>query len=132
MGSTLNRTEGLQACGEPAPGGGDDEVLPREALPLAVALEERGDVGDLGPGLRVAGEEGPADLDVAEVPCGDLVVATLALDGQDLADWHDYGVWMRKHGLVDQDPHADDAVTNEFLPGQGLEANTAEPQSSGG
>ncbi len=51
---------------------------------------------------------------------------------QDLGDWHDYGVWMRKHDLVTKDPHADDAVTNEFLPGQGLEANTAEPQTSGG
>ncbi len=50
---------------------------------------------------------------------------------QDLADWHDYGVWMRKNGLVEKDPHADDAVTNEFLPGQGLEANTAEPQTGG-
>ena len=29
--------------------------------------------------------------------------------------------------LVEEDPHADDAVTNEFLPGQGLDANTAEP-----
>jgi putative hydroxymethylpyrimidine transport system substrate-binding protein len=47
---------------------------------------------------------------------------------QDLTDWLDYGHWMRKHGLVTKDPHADDAVTNEFLPGQGLEANTAEPQ----
>jgi putative hydroxymethylpyrimidine transport system substrate-binding protein len=46
---------------------------------------------------------------------------------QDLAEWKDYGNWMRKHGLVDKDPHADDAVTNEFLPGQGLAANTAEP-----
>jgi putative hydroxymethylpyrimidine transport system substrate-binding protein len=49
---------------------------------------------------------------------------------QDLQEWKDYGNWMRKHGLVDKDPHADDAVTNEFLPGQGLEANTAEPQGS--
>jgi putative hydroxymethylpyrimidine transport system substrate-binding protein len=46
---------------------------------------------------------------------------------QDLADWKDYGNWMRKHGVVGKDPHADDAVTNEFLPGQGLAANTAEP-----
>jgi putative hydroxymethylpyrimidine transport system substrate-binding protein len=46
---------------------------------------------------------------------------------QDLAAWQDYGDWMRKNGLVDKDPHADDAVTNEFLPGQGLAANTAEP-----
>jgi putative hydroxymethylpyrimidine transport system substrate-binding protein len=46
---------------------------------------------------------------------------------EDLGDWHAYGVWMRKHGLVTKDPHADDAVTNEFLPGQGLAANTAEP-----
>ena len=34
---------------------------------------------------------------------------------------------MRENGLVEKDPHADDAVTNEFLPGQGLAANTAEP-----
>jgi putative hydroxymethylpyrimidine transport system substrate-binding protein len=46
---------------------------------------------------------------------------------QDLADWRDYGEWMRKNKLVTKDPHADDAVTNEFLPGQGLAANTAEP-----
>lgn len=51
---------------------------------------------------------------------------------QDLTEWLDYGAWMRKNGLVDKDPHADDAVTNEFLPGQGLAANTAEPQTSGG
>jgi putative hydroxymethylpyrimidine transport system substrate-binding protein len=46
---------------------------------------------------------------------------------QDLTQWRTYGNWMRKHDLVGKDPHADDAVTNEFLPGQGLEANTAEP-----
>ena len=51
---------------------------------------------------------------------------------QDLGEWLDYGHWMRKNGLVEGDPHADDAVTNEFLPGQGLEANTAEPQTRGG
>jgi putative hydroxymethylpyrimidine transport system substrate-binding protein len=46
---------------------------------------------------------------------------------QDLADWRNYGDWMRRNDLVSKDPHADDAVTNEFLPGQGLAANTAEP-----
>jgi putative hydroxymethylpyrimidine transport system substrate-binding protein len=46
---------------------------------------------------------------------------------QDLAEWRDYGDWMRRNDLVAKDPHADDAVTNEFLPGQGLAANTAEP-----
>jgi ABC-type nitrate/sulfonate/bicarbonate transport system substrate-binding protein len=46
---------------------------------------------------------------------------------QDLGEWKDYGNWMHKHGLVDKDPHADDAITNEFLAGQGLAANTAEP-----
>ena len=51
---------------------------------------------------------------------------------QDLGEWLDYGHWMRENGLVEGDPHADDAVTNEFLPGQGLEANTAEPQTRGG
>lgn len=47
---------------------------------------------------------------------------------QDLSEWFDYGEWMRRNDLVENDPHADDAVTNEFLPGQGLEANNAEPQ----
>lgn len=51
---------------------------------------------------------------------------------QDLGQWLDYGVWMRENDLVEGDPRADDAVTNEFLPGQGLEANTAEPQSRAG
>ncbi len=46
---------------------------------------------------------------------------------QDLADWQSYGEWMRENDLVEKDPHAEDAVTNEFLPGQGLAANTAEP-----
>ena len=46
---------------------------------------------------------------------------------QDLAQWRDYGDWMLRNGLVEDDPHADDAITNEFLPGQGLAANTAEP-----
>ncbi len=50
---------------------------------------------------------------------------------QDLGQWLDYGHWMRRNGLLQGDPHADDAVTNEFLPGQGLEANTAEPQTGG-
>ena len=45
----------------------------------------------------------------------------------DLNDWENYGAWMLKHHLVSKDPHAEDAVTNEFLPGQGLAANTAEP-----
>jgi len=46
---------------------------------------------------------------------------------QDIGEWHDYGVWMLRNKLVTKDPHAEDALTNEFLPGQGLEANTAEP-----
>jgi putative hydroxymethylpyrimidine transport system substrate-binding protein len=46
---------------------------------------------------------------------------------QDIADWQDYGKWMLDNKLVDKDPHAEDALTNEFLPGQGLASNTAEP-----
>ena len=46
---------------------------------------------------------------------------------QDLGEWRDYGEWMLDSGLVEEDPHAEDAVTNEFLPGMGLDANTAEP-----
>jgi putative hydroxymethylpyrimidine transport system substrate-binding protein len=39
---------------------------------------------------------------------------------QDQAQWLAYGAWMKANGLVRADPHADDALTNEFLPGQGL------------
>ncbi len=46
---------------------------------------------------------------------------------QDIGQWHAYGEWMFKHKLLTSPPHAEDALTNEFLPGQGLEANTAEP-----
>lgn len=49
----------------------------------------------------------------------------------DLGEWEDYGDWMLERGLVERDPDADDAVTNEFLPGQGLDANTAEPLDRG-
>jgi putative hydroxymethylpyrimidine transport system substrate-binding protein len=46
---------------------------------------------------------------------------------QDLGDWSDYAVWMADNGLIGKDLDGEDAVTNEFLPGQGLAANTAEP-----
>jgi putative hydroxymethylpyrimidine transport system substrate-binding protein len=46
---------------------------------------------------------------------------------QDLGEWEEYGRWMQRSGLVEEDPGGEDAVTNEFLPGQGLDANTAEP-----
>lgn len=46
---------------------------------------------------------------------------------QDLSDWTAYGEWMAENGLIGADQNGEDAVTNEFLPGQGLAANTAEP-----
>ncbi len=46
---------------------------------------------------------------------------------QDLGDWTDYGKWMAENKLIGADQNGEDAVTNEFLPGQGLAANTAEP-----
>jgi len=39
---------------------------------------------------------------------------------QDAQAWRRYGEWMQANGLVKQPPRADDALTNEFLPGQGL------------
>jgi putative hydroxymethylpyrimidine transport system substrate-binding protein len=39
---------------------------------------------------------------------------------QDLRDWQRYANWMRQAGLVDQPINASLALTNEFLPGQGL------------
>jgi putative hydroxymethylpyrimidine transport system substrate-binding protein len=40
---------------------------------------------------------------------------------QDPQEWKAYGDWMKKNGLVERDPLADSALTNEFLPGQGLD-----------
>jgi putative hydroxymethylpyrimidine transport system substrate-binding protein len=35
------------------------------------------------------------------------------------AQWHAFGQWMLQHQLVKNDPHAESALTNEFLAGQG-------------
>jgi putative hydroxymethylpyrimidine transport system substrate-binding protein len=40
---------------------------------------------------------------------------------QNPAEWLAYGAWMKKNGLVERDPLGDSALTNEFLPGQGLD-----------
>lgn len=39
---------------------------------------------------------------------------------QDPRRWHAFGVWMYRHGLLERAPHAENALTNEFLAGQGL------------
>jgi putative hydroxymethylpyrimidine transport system substrate-binding protein len=38
-------------------------------------------------------------------------------------EWIAYGRWMQDHKLLDRDPEADGALTNEFLPGEGLQNN---------
>jgi putative hydroxymethylpyrimidine transport system substrate-binding protein len=38
----------------------------------------------------------------------------------DKAEWASYGQWMLRNGLLKRPPNAEDALTNEFLPGQGL------------
>ncbi|MCW3066592.1 MAG: transporter substrate-binding protein, partial [Solirubrobacterales bacterium] len=35
------------------------------------------------------------------------------------ASWHAFGQWMLQHKLLQHDPHAESALTNEFLAGQG-------------
>ena len=40
---------------------------------------------------------------------------------QDTNQWRAYGEWMRANGLVKRPPNANRALTNEFLPGMGLE-----------
>lgn len=40
---------------------------------------------------------------------------------QDTNEWRAYGEWMRENGLVKRPPNANRALTNEFLPGMGLE-----------
>lgn len=45
---------------------------------------------------------------------------------QDEDEWIAYGRWMDQNDLLSQDPRAGSAVTNEFLPGQGLETERTE------
>jgi putative hydroxymethylpyrimidine transport system substrate-binding protein len=40
---------------------------------------------------------------------------------QDPAAWDAYGQWMHENGLLKQPPNAGRALTNEFLPGEGLD-----------
>ncbi len=40
---------------------------------------------------------------------------------QDPAQWDAYGRWMEDNGLIEQPPYAARALTNEFLPGEGLD-----------
>ncbi len=40
---------------------------------------------------------------------------------QNTAEWRAYGEWMRANRLVKRPPNANRALTNEFLPGMGLE-----------
>jgi putative hydroxymethylpyrimidine transport system substrate-binding protein len=40
---------------------------------------------------------------------------------QEPAEWDAYGRWMQENGLLKQPPNAARALTNEFLPGEGLD-----------
>jgi len=44
---------------------------------------------------------------------------------QEPSEWDAYGRWMLDNDLVSKDPDASAALTNEFLPGQGLDPGTA-------
>lgn len=44
---------------------------------------------------------------------------------QEPAEWDAYGRWMQENGLVENPPDASAALTNEFLPGEGLDPGTA-------
>jgi putative hydroxymethylpyrimidine transport system substrate-binding protein len=45
---------------------------------------------------------------------------------QDPNEWIAYGRWMVDRGLLKHEPEADGALTNEFLPGQGLQTDKTE------
>jgi len=45
---------------------------------------------------------------------------------QDPAEWDAYGRWMEANGLLTRPPNAARALTNEFLPGEGLDPGIAE------
>jgi putative hydroxymethylpyrimidine transport system substrate-binding protein len=40
---------------------------------------------------------------------------------QEPAEWDAYGRWMQENGLLKRPPYAARALTNEFLPGEGLD-----------
>ena len=44
---------------------------------------------------------------------------------QEPDEWEAYGAWMFDNGLLENRPDARSALTNEFLPGEGLDAGTA-------
>ena len=44
---------------------------------------------------------------------------------QEPAEWDAYGRWMFDNGLLKRQPDASAALTNEFLPGEGLDEGTA-------
>jgi putative hydroxymethylpyrimidine transport system substrate-binding protein len=44
---------------------------------------------------------------------------------QEPAEWDAYGRWMYENKLLERQPDAAAALTNEFLPGEGLDAGTA-------
>ena len=41
-------------------------------------------------------------------------------------EWIAYGTWMLRRGLLKNEPKADGALTNEFLPGEGLQSDVTE------
>jgi putative hydroxymethylpyrimidine transport system substrate-binding protein len=52
-------------------------------------------------------------------PAGDLPFGYM-----DAAEWQRYADWMLDQGLIKQRQRADEALTNEFLPGEGLDPGT--------
>jgi putative hydroxymethylpyrimidine transport system substrate-binding protein len=50
---------------------------------------------------------------------------TLPFGYQDQQAWQRYGSWMRDQGLLKREPNAGAAVTDEFLPGEGVDPGVA-------
>jgi putative hydroxymethylpyrimidine transport system substrate-binding protein len=44
---------------------------------------------------------------------------------QEPREWADYAAWMQRNGLLKRSPNAGRALTNEFLPGEGLDPGVA-------
>ena len=51
--------------------------------------------------------------------------ATSRSAGRSRREWDAYGRWMFENGLLKRQPNAAAALTNEFLPGEGLDPGTA-------
>jgi ABC-type nitrate/sulfonate/bicarbonate transport system substrate-binding protein len=116
----------------------------REDLDTEGASKIRRFLAAVARGAKLAGEDPEAAADAVVEANDDLqrplqlaVIKTTAplflpedderpFGYQDPNEWIAYGRWMKDRGLLEDEPSADAALTNEFLPGEGLQTDRTE------